>query len=413
MGRQVEFEVFFRESEKTRALERVATNDTHVLAEKVKKAVDSAESWPIIPIDLFEHTCKYLRLSDIIALGSTHSYFAHLILGRKKTVEEPLGDPCHPFIVPNAYKTHLEMRNTVKTPLNYRQYQRLVDVYLRFQQPLEPSLKVGYLDLGEADIDDVTLRQILKAFPRPLLLNLRNNPKLSDLTPLVNCTALQYLDLNGCTGLTELGPLSNCKSLRHLYLEGCARITDLTPIASYTYLQKLQIGGTGVFSLEPLSQIFSLKSLNCKGCLQIPINQMEHLRQLRSLEELYLPIQMTDLSIDLLSNFFFLRHLALYDCARLSDGGLIPLVRLPHLRSLLLGSARQITDQGLNHLGEIESLEDLTVVDCGAITDFGLLALMSLPALENLTIGPSHQITQIGLNFLKRQKQLAWRLVSR
>ncbi len=412
MGRQVEFEVFFSESEQLPEPQRLANDEPRILADKVKKAVGLCESWRIVPLDLFEHTCTYLRLSDINALGAAHSYFAHLLFGRKRPLPEALGDPYHPFIVPAAYKAHLEARNTCKTPLTYQQYQMLVDVHRRFDRPLEPSLKIEYIDMSEAGIDDATLRKILDAFLTPLLLDLRDNPKLQDLTPLVNCASLQYLDLSGCVELTQLDPLNNCKGLRHLYLDDCTQIIDLTALTGCTYLQKLQIAGTGVSSLEPLAGLFFLKIINCKGCFQIPVNQLEHLRQLRSLEELHLSIQVTDWAVNLLGNFFFLRHLELYDGRQLTNAGLFDLTRLPHLRSLMLGRARQITDEGLNHIGEIESLQDLTVVDCGEITDFGLIALMSLPALENLTIGPSHQITQIGLNFLKAHKFLDWRLVS-
>jgi len=230
MGRHVSFEVFFSESEQPPVPQKSASDDTRILADRVKKAVDSCESWRIIPSDLFEHTCKYLRLSDINALGTSYSYFAHLIFGRKQPLPAPLGDSYHPFIVPAAYKSHLEARNTLKTPLTYRQYQFLVDVYRQFDQPWEPSLKIRYLDMSKADIDDATLGKILDAFPKPVMLNLRDNPKLKDLSPLADRASLQYLNLTGDKELRQLDPLKNCNGLRHLYLDDCTQITDLTAL---------------------------------------------------------------------------------------------------------------------------------------------------------------------------------------
>lgn len=61
---------------------------------------------------------------------------------------------------------------------------------------------------------------------------------VSDLTPLVNCKKLVYLEASGCTYLKDLSPLLECTGLRDLNL-GKTYHVDPAPVAQLTWLNRL------------------------------------------------------------------------------------------------------------------------------------------------------------------------------
>jgi hypothetical protein len=63
-----------------------------------------------------------------------------------------------------------------------------------------------------------------------------------DITPLAICTDLEYLDLDG-TSVSDLTPLSGLSKLGTLWLRDCDTVTDLTPLADLSNLEYLHIEG--------------------------------------------------------------------------------------------------------------------------------------------------------------------------
>jgi hypothetical protein len=66
---------------------------------------------------------------------------------------------------------------------------------------------------------------------------------VEDLTPLIRCTELTYLDLEN-TGVGDLAPLAQLPELNVLYLTDCPDVDDLAPLAGLRNLSSLHIKGT-------------------------------------------------------------------------------------------------------------------------------------------------------------------------
>ena len=70
---------------------------------------------------------------------------------------------------------------------------------------------------------------------------------------------LTYLDLDG-TGVSDLAPLSGLTALDYLNLEGTG-VADLAPLTGLTALEYLDLEGTGVADLAPLAGLTTLNKL--------------------------------------------------------------------------------------------------------------------------------------------------------
>ena len=130
---------------------------------------------------------------------------------------------------------------------------------------------------------------------------------------------------------------------------------------------------------------------------------LEHLRGLTSLEELYLRERYfddgtlaTDAGLQYLKRLTNLQRLDLGG-TRTSDAGVKHLKGLTKLRELVLDET-QVTDAGLKHLKELTNLEWLDL-DVTQVTDAGLKHLKGLTNLEKLYLQGT-QITDIGLKHL-------------
>src|SRR5262249_51621074 len=72
--------------------------------------------------------------------------------------------------------------------------------------------------------------------------------------------------------------------LSQLVLWGCSRVTDIGPIANQRRLSYLDLEGTGVCDLSPLSGLSRLTTLWLRGCSEIrDIAALEALPRLRVL----------------------------------------------------------------------------------------------------------------------------------
>ena len=119
--------------------------------------------------------------------------------------------------------------------------------------------KVRFLDLGHnkmlSDISFVSYMPDLEV----AILGIGG---VQDISPLANCTKLEYLELQ-TTRVTDLRPLSGLKNLRHLNLCWNFCLTDITPLYELTELERLWLGK---FDPVPPEQIEEMqrRAPNCE-----------------------------------------------------------------------------------------------------------------------------------------------------
>jgi hypothetical protein len=157
--------------------------------------------------------------------------------------------------------------------------------------------------------------------------------------------------------------------------------------------------------LEPLIYLQQL-------LLRYDVNDagISHLRNLKNLKHLELAVtsgvgyNITDKSMDVISQLTNLEILRLYGCTNVTDQGLNKLASLSNLTELVLTGWGGISDRGLSVLPSFTKLKILRLSRT-AITDAGLLSLGLLNNLVNIDL-EFDAITNKGLENLFRVKNL-------
>ena len=98
--------------------------------------------------------------------------------------------------------------------------------------------EVKYLDVGHNEaLCDISYAAYMPDLEVAIFAMLN----FTDLTPLENCTKLEYLEIQ-TNKITDLSPLRNLTGLHHLNLGYNTGITDLSPLYGLTNLERLWIG---------------------------------------------------------------------------------------------------------------------------------------------------------------------------
>lgn len=107
--------------------------------------------------------------------------------------------------------------------------------------------------------------ELLPELSLPLLrkMNLSGNPGVTDLNKLSGCTALQQLDISG-TGVTSLAPVSDL-ALTAVCFSGTG-VADVSPLAAMDKLQIIDGADTKVREIQSLEKLEALTVLNFNGC---------------------------------------------------------------------------------------------------------------------------------------------------
>lgn len=106
-------------------------------------------------------------------------------------------------------------------------------------EALKYCTDVKYLDLGHNEyITDISF---VAYMPKLQVAILAMN-KIKDLSPLANCTELEYLELQTNPNITDLTPLANCTKLEHLNIANCRNFSDITPILGLDNLKRFWLG---------------------------------------------------------------------------------------------------------------------------------------------------------------------------
>ena len=182
-------------------------------------------------------------------------------------------------------------------------------------------------------------------------------------------TALKSLDLRG-TQVSDLTPLSGLTALKSLDLRG-TQVSDLTPLSGLTALKSLYLSSTQVSDLTPLSSLTALESLD------LTYTQMSDLTPLSGLKAL--------------------KSLALSD-TQVSD--LTPLSGLTALKSLNLRGTQ------VSNLTPLSGLTPLDLLNLNGTQVSDLTPLSGLTALEALDLSGTQVSDLTPLSGLERLKYL-------
>lgn len=98
---------------------------------------------------------------------------------------------------------------------------------------------VKYIDLGHNTV--ITDISFVACMPKLEVAILAMN-SLSDISPLANCTELEYLEIQTNFDITDLSPLASCTKLEHLNISNCPNFDDITPLMGLNNLKRLWLG---------------------------------------------------------------------------------------------------------------------------------------------------------------------------
>lgn len=98
---------------------------------------------------------------------------------------------------------------------------------------------VKYIDLGHNEV--ITDISFVACMPKLEVAILAMN-NISDISPLANCTELEYLEIQTNAGISDLSPLAACTKLEHLNIGNCRNFNDITPLMGLDKLKRLWLG---------------------------------------------------------------------------------------------------------------------------------------------------------------------------
>jgi len=124
---------------------------------------------------------------------------------------------------------------------------------------LQYCTKVKYLDLGHND--DLADFSFMANMP-DLEVVIVSMTSISDLSPLKNCSKLDYLEITSCPLLSDLSGLEGLTSIKHINIAGTPGITDISALYSNTGMERLWIGRN---TPVPAEQVQAMKDA-APGC---------------------------------------------------------------------------------------------------------------------------------------------------
>lgn len=121
-------------------------------------------------------------------------------------------------------------------------------------EALKYCTDVKFLDLGHNEImPDISFT----AYMPKLEVAILAMSIYSDITPLQNCTELEYLEIQ-TTNISDLTPLSGLKKLKHLNIANQPYLTDISPLYELPQLERLWIG---CIDPVPYEQVEKMQSI--------------------------------------------------------------------------------------------------------------------------------------------------------
>ena len=252
----------------------------------------------------------------------------------------------------------------------------------------EYSTAATELDLTGKNLTDGDLIH-LSQMTNLKILNLEENPGISDLTPLADLTGLEELYLPSPSAIQDLSPLARLGNLQRLTFTGnwndgaqpTSSIQDFTPIAGLTKLTRLDLVVTNVSDLSFLSNLKELRILRFFG--DVTSEDFTDLAELENLEELR--FSGTGLqSVSGVENLTKLRSLKIYDNSdTLYMEDLSALAGLTELQELRLDASGLKSFHGIENMTGLQEAEfygdDASFADVEPLRNLTSLQVLVMP----------------------------------
>lgn len=114
-----------------------------------------------------------------------------------------------------------------------------------------------------------------------LLLMISGNPSISSLGPMKEAVLLRSIFVMECAFLTDISALTEHVHVRHIDFSDCKALTDISSLAGCSNMEALDLKGTGVKDLRPLTQLSKLKKLDVSGCASMSQAEIEAFEKAR------------------------------------------------------------------------------------------------------------------------------------
>jgi hypothetical protein len=168
-------------------------------------------------------------------------------------------------------------------------------------------------------------------------------------TALAGCDSLEYILAQQCDFITRqtVEAFSRLPNLTRLNVGGKQLGNDdLEPLSRYPALEEFWPTFFGDAAYRHVGQVKDLKRLINMYCKETGDEATEHISGLRHLQKYHVwGTQITDRSLELMSQIDALESVLFWNCPGITDEGLARLTRLPHLASLDLQNCEGLTAQ--------------------------------------------------------------------
>ena len=227
-----------------------------------------------------------------------------------------------------------------------------------------------------------------------------SNVRSDDLQSL---QALPNLGFFGCPGEIcdddAMRHISALPNLRMLMAQGTvatdAGFQSLSQSKTIEYIWGRECPNLKGAGFAALAEMPALKGLSV-SCKFVDDAALAKLPSFPALKEL-MPMDVSDEGFRHVGRCHQLESLILMYCRDTTDLATEHIQALPNLKKYHAGYT-QITDRSLEMLSQMSSLEELSFEGCKWITDAGLTAVATLPRLRELSVGGSPNVTPTGVS---------------
>ena len=235
------------------------------------------------------------------------------------------------------------------------------------------------------DCPDLTSLDWAIGMGRLRSLKIRSSPKIRSLKPLANCRRLEFLQLR-VKRLDSFVPLKKLVDLRELHIDASKGPESLVGLELSKKLEVLQVSGARVTSFAPLQNLEQLKELrlSCRG----KTKALHAISALQQLENLYLNglTELDDLQV--VGKLFQLKSLGLPGCA---VANLEPIRNLKLLENIYLPDCLNLVNTEA-----VRELPNLAYVDfsgCELLTELDMFS--KLTKLKRLDLSDCTGLTSL------------------